>query len=53
MEDSNKVKFKYKIVPMMKGQWSIGICLSHLDRETYLYINLFKWNLSIGFLEDY
>ena len=28
--------------------WSIGICLSHNSRETYLIINLFKFSISIG-----
>jgi hypothetical protein len=28
--------------------WSIGCCLSHWDTETYLYVNLFKWTLTIG-----
>jgi hypothetical protein len=28
--------------------WSIGCSLSHWDTETYLYVNLFKWTLTIG-----
>ena len=31
-----------------KGMWSFGICFSHWKPETYLYINLFKWSITIG-----
>jgi hypothetical protein len=31
-----------------EGIWSFGICLSHWEPETYLYINFFKWTISIG-----
>ena len=34
----------------MQEAWSIGLCLSHWHDETYLYINLLKWSISIGFL---
>lgn len=32
------------------GDWSFGICLTHDDslNETYIYINFFKWSISIG-----
>lgn len=36
------------IETMMDGQWSLGICLSHWIDETYLFINLFKWTITIG-----
>lgn len=35
-----------KIEP--KGMWALGISLSHWEEETYLYINLFKWRITIG-----
>lgn len=33
---------------MMDEQWSVGFSLSHLWDETYLFINFFKWTISIG-----
>lgn len=33
---------------MMDDQWSFGVCFSHLWDETYLFINFFKWTISIG-----
>lgn len=48
---SNKTKFGIKIDKMYKGWWSFGVCVSHADTETYLFINLFKWSISIGWLD--
>lgn len=45
---NRKIKFRVKVEKMWKGWWSFGICLSHSDDETYLFINLFKWNVAIG-----
>lgn len=28
--------------------WSVGACISHMGDETYLYINLIRWSISIG-----
>ena len=36
-----------------KGMWSFGICLSHYKEETYIFINFFRWSISIGKLYDY
>ena len=49
---NNKVKPKFgiKIDKVWKGAWSFGICLSHGFGETYIFINLFKWSISIGLL---
>jgi hypothetical protein len=49
--NENNAKFGIKIDKTYKGQWSIGLCLSHWDNETYLFINLFKWSISIGWLD--
>lgn len=50
MNSSNKIKFKTIVDKNPKGWWSFGICLSHTIYETYLYINFFKWSVSIGYL---
>lgn len=43
-----KTKFKVDIFKNCKGMWSFGICLTHHFEETYVYINFFRWNISIG-----
>jgi hypothetical protein len=43
-------RFGIKIDKMSDDQWSFGICLSHWWKETYLFINLFKWCISVGWL---
>lgn len=45
---SRKTRFGIEVQRHHKGMWSFGICLSHWDDETYIYINLFKVSLSIG-----
>lgn len=46
--NNNKAKFGIKIDKFDKGVWSFGICLSHFLDETYIYINLFNWSISVG-----
>lgn len=53
MPDRFNTKFKIILEKLPKGKWSLGICLSHDDLETYLYINLFIWSISIGKLAVY
>lgn len=53
MSENNKAKFQIKIDKQWKGMWSFGACLSHCGEETYLYVNLFKWSITIGFLYEY
>mgnify|MGYP000776856593 CR=1 FL=1 len=43
-----KTKWDIQIDRMNKHQWSFGICISHYRPETYLFINFFKWSISIG-----
>lgn len=43
-----KLKYGIKVDKNDKGMWSLGICLSHWFEETYIYINLIKWSISIG-----
>lgn len=33
---------------LLDGQWSFGVCFSHFMDETYIFINFFKWSISIG-----
>ena len=41
-------KFGVKIEKQWEGMWSIGSCITHSFDETYLFINLIKWTLIIG-----
>lgn len=43
-----KSKFGISISNISKGSWSFGICFSHNCVESYLYINLIKWSISVG-----
>ena len=45
-------KFRVRVEKMWRGYWSFGICLSHNDDETYIFINIFKWNVAIGKLYE-
>lgn len=48
MSERKLVKFGVQIEKISENQWSFGICLSHWEDETYLYINLFKRTITIG-----
>jgi len=50
MGTSKDTKFRIKVDPIIQEAWSIGLCISHWYDETYLFINLLKWSISIGFL---
>lgn len=43
-----KLRWGIVIEKIWEKSWSFGICFSHQVNETYLYINLFKWTISIG-----
>lgn len=45
-------KFRIKTDSRPDGMWSFGIGLSHFVDETYLYINFFRWTVSIGYLYE-
>ena len=49
---SNRAKFKADVNKMWPGEWSLGVGLSHSSDETYIYINLIKISISIGWLVD-
>lgn len=45
---NSDVSWGIKVDEMMKDSWSFGVCISHWGEETYLFINAFKWTISIG-----
>jgi hypothetical protein len=46
---NGKLKFGISVDKIWKGDWSLGMCLSHSqDGQTYIFINFFKWSISIG-----
>lgn len=52
MNENNKIKFRIETVTFDDGLWNLGfgLHLCSMDAEKYLYVNLFKWHVSIGFL---
>ena len=48
MDKKSKPKFRIYKEGMYEGIWSFGICLSHWEDETYVFINLFKIRIYIG-----
>ena len=52
MGKSSKARFRIKIGKHPNNMWSLSIGLSHMEDETYLYINLFKWTICIGRLYE-
>ena len=48
MDEFVKVKFGVRVEKMSSGWWSFGVCFSHYGPETYMYIKLFRWSISIG-----
>lgn len=52
IDNDMDIKFRTKVDKHPNGWWSFGVCLSHQDKETYVYINFFKWSISIGFMYD-
>lgn len=53
MGEITKTKFGVKVDKLWSGRWSFGICFSHDKPETYIFINLFKWTITIGMLADW
>lgn len=50
MSNNSDVKFRVKAQKIISNAWSVGINFSHWYDETYLFINLFRWTVTIGFL---
>lgn len=53
MNDKRNVKFGVKVdnYKNWNGMWSFGSCISHAFGELYLYINFYKWTISIGWID--
>ena len=52
MGEHNKLRFRIKIDKNPEDMWSFCIGLSHFVKETYLFINFFRWSISIGYLYE-
>lgn len=53
MSEHGKKKWGIYVDEQWDGDWSFGICFNHRYwGETYLYINFFKWSISIGYMEE-
>jgi len=48
-----KCKFGIRVDKIDMDMWSFCFGISHFFSETYLFINLVKWSISIGWLEKY
>lgn len=48
--DKDNLGFGIRIDDMFPGAWSFGISLSHSMDETYVFINLFKKTVVIGWI---
>ena len=46
------MRFRAKIRKYSHGAWAIGMTLVHVDREVVLYIKLFKWYLTVGYMNE-
>lgn len=46
------MKIKTELNKYSNGVWALGISISHIPKEVYLYIKLFKWYLSICFMKE-
>ena len=45
---NTKARFGIDFVKHSSGMWSFGICFSHFDEETYIYVNFYRYSVSIG-----
>lgn len=54
MNEKDKAKFQVRYNKIGSKAWNICIGISHEDYgecpQTYLYINLVKWSIAIGFM---
>lgn len=52
MDEYNKTKFRIKVDKNPESMWSFCIGVSHFVDETYLYINLFRIAIAIGYIYE-
>lgn len=50
MPTRSTTKFAVKIDHVTERSWIVGISLNHWYDETYLFVHLLRWSVSIGFL---
>lgn len=54
MSSKYNKKFGIRVDRQPEGWWSFGMCFSHIKSEdTYLYINFFKWSITVGLIYQY
>lgn len=46
--NEEKLKFGIDVTKNDIGMWSFGVCLSHYEEETYLFVNLYRYSITIG-----
>ena len=46
--NEEKLKFGIDIIKNDSGAWSFGVCLSHYEDETYIFVNFHRYSISIG-----
>lgn len=46
------MRFRIKTGKYLHDTWAIGMTLVHMDKETLLYIKLFKWYLIVGYMNE-
>lgn len=51
-EKIKEVVCQFKIEVTSKNSWYFGIFFTHYLKENYLTICIFKWIISLGFMED-
>ena len=45
-------KFGIRIDKQPNGWWGFGVGISHIEEETYLHVNFFRWFVAIGVLYE-
>lgn len=48
IEEKAKFGIKFNKYEKDEQMWSFGVCLSHWLDETYIYINFYRYSISIG-----
>ena len=46
MMNEEKLKFGIDITKNDRGIWSFGVCLSHYEDETYIFVNFYRYSVS-------
>ena len=46
--NEEKIKFGIDITKNDRGIWSFGVCLPRYEEETYIFVNFYRYSISIG-----